>query len=283
MEETAEPVVSAHCALPVLAHDRRIGGWIRRLQLKRPARAVRVHRSAYAFAFGACTGVRSTPAPSDQSTLSKLRVNFASRWRSRNRSRRPRSPSTKRRVAGCWVIQAPSGLAVTPARWTRRVASLMKTSTYNRRSQTVSAVKQVAGHDAGGLLAQERPPGRGCSPWGRVEPVAARRGADRGCRDVHAEPLQLALDAPVAPAWGVSPARRTIHYWTSSSSAGRPGRCGSVHARATSRRCQRRSVVGFTKKHGQRERGSARLTAASRARSAASSLGRGTWRRSTVS
>ena len=42
MEETAEPVVSAHCALPVLAHDRRIGGWIRRLQLKRPVRAMGV-------------------------------------------------------------------------------------------------------------------------------------------------------------------------------------------------------------------------------------------------
>jgi hypothetical protein len=33
---------------------------------------------------------------------------------------------------------------------------------------------------------------------GRVEPVAAQRGADRGCRDAHAEPLQLALDALVA-------------------------------------------------------------------------------------
>jgi hypothetical protein len=54
-------------------------------------------------------------------------------------------------------------------------------------------------------------------------------------------------------------------------------------ARATSRRCQRRSVSGLTIKQDQRARGRARLIAASRARSVGSSLGRGTWRRSTVS
>ncbi len=38
----------------------------------------------------------------------------------------------------------------------------------------------------------------------RVKPVAAQRGADRGRRDLHAKPLQLALDPLVAPA-GVLP------------------------------------------------------------------------------
>jgi hypothetical protein len=42
-------------------------------------------------------------------------------------------------------------------------------------------------------------------------------------------------------------------------------------------------VSGFTKKHDQRERGSARLSAAIRARSAGSSLGREICRRRTVS
>src|SRR6266545_1984504 len=99
MEETAEPVVSAHCALPVLAHDRRIGGWIRRLQLKRPVRAM-----------------------------------------------------------GVVVVDIDE-----------------------------KDLFQVASPD------DQEP----------VEALGAG-GADRGCRDVHAEPLQLALDAPVAPAWGVS-------------------------------------------------------------------------------
>jgi hypothetical protein len=48
----------------------------------------------------------------------------------------------------------------------------MKNSTYNRRTQTVSTVKKVAGDDPGGLLAQERPPGRGGPPRRRVQAVA---------------------------------------------------------------------------------------------------------------
>jgi transposase, IS6 family len=43
-------------------------------------------------------------------------------------------------------------------------------------------------------------------------------------------------------------------------------------------RTDRGTGAGWTKKHGQRGRGSTRLTAASRARSAGWSLGRGTWR-----
>jgi hypothetical protein len=76
----------------------------------------------------------------------------------------------------------------------------MKNRTYNRRSHTVSTVKQVAGHDLGGLLAQERRPGGGYPPWRRVEPVAAQGHADRGGRDPNAEVQQLALDGLVAPA-----------------------------------------------------------------------------------
>jgi hypothetical protein len=75
----------------------------------------------------------------------------------------------------------------------------MKNSTYSRRSHTVSMVKQVAGDDPGGLLAQERPPGAVGSPWCRVEPMAAKRGTDRGRRDASPEVLQFALDALVAP------------------------------------------------------------------------------------
>jgi hypothetical protein len=62
-------------------------------------------------------------------------------------------------------------------------------------------VKQVAGDDPGGLLPQERPPRGGRAPWRRVQPAAAEGHSDRGGRDAHPEPEQLALEALVAPAW----------------------------------------------------------------------------------
>jgi hypothetical protein len=54
--------------------------------------------------------------------------------------------------------------------------------------------EEVARHDPGGLLAQERPPGAGWPPRRRVESVTAKRCADRGGRDAHTKPLQLALE-----------------------------------------------------------------------------------------
>jgi hypothetical protein len=62
-------------------------------------------------------------------------------------------PEHQQQVAGLLGDQAALGLGVTLARWTRRVSSSMKNSTYSRHSKTVSTVKQVAGDDPGGLLA----------------------------------------------------------------------------------------------------------------------------------
>ena len=76
----------------------------------------------------------------------------------------------------------------------------MKSRTYSRRSQTVSTVKQVARHDPGGLLAQERPPGRGSPSRCRIQLVPTQHRSDRGGRNLDAEALELALDALVAPA-----------------------------------------------------------------------------------
>ena len=115
-------------------------------------------------------------------------------------------------------------------------------------------------------LARERPPGRGGPRWCRVESVAAQRRSGRGGGDLHAKPLGFAFDALVAPArmLGGQPDDQLLHVrvrWR------RPvWRCGSVHAPATSRRCQRSRVSGLTRKHDQRALGSTRLTAASRAR-----------------
>jgi hypothetical protein len=59
--------------------------------------------------------------------------------------------------------------------------------------------EEVAGHDSGGLLAKERPPGAARPPRCRVEPVAAQRREDRGRRGLHAKLLKFAFDALVAP------------------------------------------------------------------------------------
>jgi hypothetical protein len=77
--------------------------------------------SAEALALGACTGVTNTVASSEQSMSSNPRQNLASRSRSRKRTRRPRSCRASSRLRACWVTHRPLGLAVTPARWPRRV------------------------------------------------------------------------------------------------------------------------------------------------------------------
>ena len=60
--------------------------------------------------------------------------------------------------------------------------------------------EEVAGHDPGGLLAQERPPGSGRPPGRGVQPVATQDGADGSRGDLDAEVLEFALDPLVAPA-----------------------------------------------------------------------------------
>jgi hypothetical protein len=45
-------------------------------------------------------------------------------------------------ATGCWATHAPVGLAVTPARCTRRLCSWMKHNTYSRRRNTVSTVRK---------------------------------------------------------------------------------------------------------------------------------------------
>jgi hypothetical protein len=60
--------------------------------------------------------------------------------------------------------------------------------------------EEVARRDPGRLLTQERLPRATRPPWRWVQSMAAQRGADRGRRDTHAEPEELALDALVASA-----------------------------------------------------------------------------------
>src|SRR6266498_4379202 len=60
-------------------------------------------------ALGACTGVTSTLAPSERNTSSNPPQNFASRSRTRKRTRRPGSSKSSRRLRACWVTQAALG------------------------------------------------------------------------------------------------------------------------------------------------------------------------------
>jgi hypothetical protein len=197
VEQPAESVAPAHRTWLALAGDVQASRRIRRPQLQRPVRTMGVEvggvdpedllemaapddqQPVQAFSadranppfrvgvrVGRLHGVRSTSAPSDRNTSSKLRVNFASRSRRRKRTCRPWSPSTSMRLRACWATQPPSGLAVTPARCTRRMPSSMKNSTYSRRSQMVSTVKK----------SQARMPAA-CRRRNDRQVVEARRGA----------------------------------------------------------------------------------------------------------
>jgi hypothetical protein len=86
------------------------------------------------------------------------------------------------------------------------------------------------------------------------------------------------------PQRGFSRARRSTRTRTSVGMGGRPRRPGGCrHFRHTSARCQRNNVRGVTRSRPREERGSWHAAAASRARSAARSFGRATWRRRTSS
>ena len=78
-------------------------------------------------------------------------------------------------------------------------------------------------------------------------------------------------------------ARRSTSSRISSPIGGRPTRHGYVEPLATSRRCQRSSVVGVTTNERQRARGNRRLAAERKTRSEGLSSGRASWRRSTAS
>jgi hypothetical protein len=83
--------------------------------------------------------------------------------------------------------------------------------------------------------------------------MAAKRGTDRGRRDPNPEVLQCSLDALVAPG-GVLLGQvddQLLHLLVQRWPA-RPA-VRVVQAPATSRRCQRSSVSGLTKKHDQRD------------------------------
>jgi hypothetical protein len=131
----------------------------------------------------------------------------------------------------------------------------------------------VAGHDPGGLLAQERRPGRAGPSRCRVEPVATERGADRGRGDPHAKPEQLTLDPLVAPG-GVLPGQaddQRLHRWVQGRSSCLAVRVGPRAGHQPPVPVQQR--LRLDQEARPSDLGRTRLAAASRARSAGWSFG----------
>jgi hypothetical protein len=132
VKQTAEQVASAHGASVILARNGQPGERVWRTmhecpvrtvavamlavdpkdllqvataddqqQSRHSARTVRTQRSAYAFAFGACTGVKSTSAPSERNTSSKLRGTDSpggQSWAARARWAGHRGPDCRHRA-----------------------------------------------------------------------------------------------------------------------------------------------------------------------------------------
>jgi hypothetical protein len=141
-------------------------------------------------------------------------------------------------------------------------------------------VEEVDPEQTVGLGAQERAPVIAAIRT-RWNPVIAQDPADRGGGGAVPEPAQLSLDADHAHV-RFSVARRTISSVISSLIGGRPGGRGWRHFAATSLRCQRSKIAGVTTRHERKAFGRSRDKAASTARSAQLSCGRGLVRRSTA-
>lgn len=130
--------------------------------------------------------------------------------------------------------------------------------------------QEVTGDDRVCLGGQELPPGRPGPPGRWVDARGVQDLPHCGRGDRIPQPRQLALDSPV-PQAGFSRAIRMISVLTGVPVDGRPGRrrLVYVHLRATSSRCQRRSVAGVTGKTcGHRRRFTSRDSVVNQSRSA---------------
>jgi hypothetical protein len=244
-------------------------------QSRHSARTVHTQRSAYAFAHGARTRrekhLGALGAEHVVETPGELRVTVT-----QQQLYRPRSLSQHRQqVAGLLGDPGAVGVGGHPAKVDPPGVELDEDQHIQPPQPDGVDREEVAGEDARRLLAQGRPPGRGRRSRRRVQPMAAQRGADRGCRDPYAEPEQLAVDALAARAWVLlgqadDQLLQLLVEWGSPGSAVRvgPGAGDQLPVPA-------QQVSGLTKKQDQRDRGKARLMAASIARSAGSNLGRG--------
>jgi hypothetical protein len=142
--------------------------------------------------------------------------------------------------------------------------------------------EEIDRENASRLRPQKGTPRQSGALAGGAESGLPQNRPHRGRRDRDAQTAQLA-DDPLVAQRGFSPARRSTNSRISPPIGGRPLRPLYVQRLATSRRCHRSSVVGVTKNERQLDRGSSRLAAARRTRSADDNLGRSACRRRTAS
>jgi hypothetical protein len=88
-------------------------------------RKVPIIRSQTAFARGACGGLARILALAAVNTASKEEVNCPARSLIKNLTEAARWPRSIRKLRAACVVHAPSGCAVMPARWARRVPCSM--------------------------------------------------------------------------------------------------------------------------------------------------------------
>ena len=83
---------------------------------KSSRRRVPIIRSQIAFALGACGGLARILIPAAVNTASKELVNYPARSLIRNLTDSVSWPRAIRKLPAAWVVQAPSGFEVMPAR-----------------------------------------------------------------------------------------------------------------------------------------------------------------------
>ncbi len=139
-----------------------------------------------------------TSVPSERKTSSKPEVYLESRALIRNRTGVSRSARSYETFLACWVTQAESGLALTPAAWTRRV-DLNEGQDVERLEEQGLHREEVAGQDPSGLGPQELRPAWTRSARRGTQALSAKKGPDGGGGDPDAELGELALDPDAAP------------------------------------------------------------------------------------
>jgi hypothetical protein len=133
-------------------------------------------------------------------TSSNPAVNLLSRSWIKNRIGSVGSTNVSMMLRACWVAHSPVGFAVMPARYTCRVAISLNTSTYSRRSSTVSTLKKsqatipfACARRNSRHVSDDR---RGC-----IDPGLLQDRPHGAGRDPDTEPDEFALDPAVAPTW----------------------------------------------------------------------------------
>src|SRR5215472_5672292 len=165
------------------------------IRLVHSARAARIHLSAEQVARGARGGIVTGVTPSPAKIASKTPVTLVSRSRIGKRKEPVRPPGSMSRLRACWAVHPPSGRAVTPA----PRPHLHGEQHARAPEEDRAGREEIAGEQATGRSAQERPPGGARVPRRRPAPPGARDPPHRRSADLVTGPAQFAGHFAVSP------------------------------------------------------------------------------------